>query len=74
MIDKTNQEIAKIGKEIPYKFSKSEIAYSKFYSGFPYHFFDFLDIWEFLTNFGNSDFENTKTGKGKKQKHSLLRI
>ena len=31
----------------------------KIYMGFPYQFFDFLDIlWEFLTNFGNSDFEN----------------
>ena len=30
----------------------------KIYRGFPYQNFDFLDIWEFLTNFENSDFEN----------------
>ena len=29
----------------------------KIYRGFPYQFFDFLDIREFLTNFDNSDFE-----------------
>ena len=48
----------KFKNQNPHKYNFSLIYFSdlKIYSGFPYQFSDFLDIREFLTNFGNSGF------------------